>query len=30
VYSSTVGWQNVAKYEGPVDEGLNPFLLVGL
>ena len=30
VYSSTIGWQNLAKYEGPVDEGLNPFLLVGL
>jgi hypothetical protein len=23
-------WQNVAKYEGAADEGLNPFLLAGL
>ena len=30
VYSSTVGWQNLAKYEGVADEGLNPFLLGGL
>jgi hypothetical protein len=30
VYSDAVGWQNLAKYEGPVDVGLNQFLLGGL
>ena len=30
VYSTEIGWQNLAKYEGPTDVGLNQFLLGGL
>lgn len=30
VYSDAIGWQNLAKYEGPTDVGLNQFLLGGL
>ena len=30
VYSAEIGWQNLAKYEGPTDVGLNQFLLGGL
>ena len=30
VYSTEIGWQNLAKYEGPRDVGLNQFLLGGL
>ena len=30
VYSDEIGWQNLAKYEGPTDVGLNQFLLGGL